>query len=361
MKKQTLLLTLACTFSCSLYAQTIFGTKDNVDAELWTNALKRMTVKAGGGHVITHYNFGVQDTVFTYGSAITASAIQVKPGQNSGLVITDNLAYGLQGASLSIVNSALVSGYGINVHNYMNNTAWTGIANAACVYAENGSVGYFRRQEGNSFYPRLEAYQAFSSVPLNVDNTAYTGFRSYGALNGGIGTQIKDFIADDFSNASTKGTGATRYGLYLPFSKGNMTAAWGVYQSDNSVSNHFNGTTLFGTTATNAIDKAQVTGGIKTDGLSTGLRILPLGTTNYNAVNADYTIISGVGQVTVTLPITNIDTGKIFNIKKADIAGTTVIVSGTIDGNSAGYTLSTQYEGVTIQYNGTDYFIIGKY
>ena len=46
--------------------------------------------------------------------------------------------------------------------------------------------------------------------------------------------------------------------------------------------------------------------------------------------------------------------------KKIDAFGTTVTFSEDIDGN-ASYTLSAQYEGVTIMFNGTDYSVIGKY
>jgi hypothetical protein len=65
--------------------------------------------------------------------------------------------------------------------------------------------------------------------------------------------------------------------------------------------------------------------------------------------------------ITITLPASSGATGRLYNIKKIDATGNTVTIDGnsaeTIDG-SATITLTTQYESVTIQCDGSNWHII---
>lgn len=70
---------------------------------------------------------------------------------------------------------------------------------------------------------------------------------------------------------------------------------------------------------------------------------------------------AGVGGFTITLPAAASVVGRIYVIKKIDTSGNVVVVDGagaeTIDGIAI-YSLSTAFESVTIQSNGTAWFIL---
>ena len=86
-------------------------------------------------------------------------------------------------------------------------------------------------------------------------------------------------------------------------------------------------------------------------------------TANYTATNADYTILCNAsgGSFTVTLPTVASHTNRIYNIKKIDSSANTVTVDGnaseTID-DSTTAVLTTQYESITIQSDGSEWWII---
>jgi len=80
-------------------------------------------------------------------------------------------------------------------------------------------------------------------------------------------------------------------------------------------------------------------------------------------VSSDYTILVNCSSanITITLPAISSCVNKIYNIKKIDNTGYTVIVDGntseTIDG-SLTQIIYTQYESLTIQNNGTNWYIL---
>lgn len=82
-----------------------------------------------------------------------------------------------------------------------------------------------------------------------------------------------------------------------------------------------------------------------------------------NVVSGDYLIIADAagGAITMTLPPAALVPGRIYVFKRINSGGNAVIVdpSGaeTIDG-AATYTLSAQWNSVTIMSNGTAWFII---
>jgi hypothetical protein len=88
-------------------------------------------------------------------------------------------------------------------------------------------------------------------------------------------------------------------------------------------------------------------------------------TANYTATATDYTIVCNntSGAITITLPAASGCSGRIYNIKKASAALNNVVIdpnaSETIDG-AATRTLTVQYEGVLIQSDGSNWFVISK-
>lgn len=86
-------------------------------------------------------------------------------------------------------------------------------------------------------------------------------------------------------------------------------------------------------------------------------------TTTYTITNSDYTILCDASSAgfTVTLPTASGITGKIFKIKKTDATGNDVTVEGnaseTIDGQ-LNKILNAQYMSITVQSNGTSWYII---
>lgn len=86
-------------------------------------------------------------------------------------------------------------------------------------------------------------------------------------------------------------------------------------------------------------------------------------TTSGNVVSGDYLIIADAagGAITMTLPQAALVPGRIYVFKRINSGANAVIVdpSGaeTIDG-AATYTLSAQWNSVTIMSNGTAWFII---
>lgn len=86
-------------------------------------------------------------------------------------------------------------------------------------------------------------------------------------------------------------------------------------------------------------------------------------TTNYTATSADHTMLcdANTGSITITLPTAVGISGRVYVIKKVDSSANTVIVDGNaselIDG-ALTQTLTAIYESITIQSNGSAWYII---
>ena len=86
-------------------------------------------------------------------------------------------------------------------------------------------------------------------------------------------------------------------------------------------------------------------------------------TGNYTATSNDYTIICNAtsGSFTITLPAVASHTNRMYHIKKIDSSANTVTVDGngaeTID-DATTAVLTTQYESITIQSDGSEWWII---
>jgi hypothetical protein len=87
-------------------------------------------------------------------------------------------------------------------------------------------------------------------------------------------------------------------------------------------------------------------------------------TTTYaiSAIGVDHTILCDATSAafTVSLPATPTPTGRQYQIKKIDSTANAVTLSGngnTID-DLASFTLQTQYEAVTVQWDGTEWWVV---
>jgi Major tropism determinant N-terminal domain len=84
---------------------------------------------------------------------------------------------------------------------------------------------------------------------------------------------------------------------------------------------------------------------------------------NYTATSADGTILCNATSagLTITLPTSGgVATGQVFTVKKTDSSAHTVTLapaSGTIDGQSNAI-ISVQYTSLSVQFDGTNYWII---
>lgn len=85
---------------------------------------------------------------------------------------------------------------------------------------------------------------------------------------------------------------------------------------------------------------------------------------SYNVSSTDFTILADAtsNNVTITLPSAASSNGRILNIKRIDSTANTVTVEGAGNGQNIDGTLSallnSQYESITIQCNGTEWYII---
>ena len=79
--------------------------------------------------------------------------------------------------------------------------------------------------------------------------------------------------------------------------------------------------------------------------------------------SSDYTVLGDAtsGDITITLPAATTCTGRTYNIKKKDASANLVIIDGngaeTIDGGLT-TSITTQYESITIQCDGSNWWII---
>lgn len=86
-------------------------------------------------------------------------------------------------------------------------------------------------------------------------------------------------------------------------------------------------------------------------------------TSDYTVIDSDYTILVNAtgGNITITLPSASSLQGSEFNIKKIDSSVNLVTVDGngseTIDGSTTAI-IETQYESITIQSDGSNWYII---
>lgn len=105
---------------------------------------------------------------------------------------------------------------------------------------------------------------------------------------------------------------------------------------------------------------AIVTNSITTSGL---LLAQTVQSTNYTATSSDYSIfcIGGTSGITIALPAAASNIGRVYIIKKIDSGAGKITIDAnlneTIDG-SLTWLLTLQYESITIQSNGSNWYIL---
>jgi len=165
-------------------------------------------------------------------------------------------------------------------------------------------------------------YAAVSTVPEAIGFYTQPEFQ-----NGGTITTAYGFYADAPLDGGGGGSIGTAYGIYVAdMTIGNLHPAnYGIFVAG--------GPSVFAGVATAIVTK----------------------TTTYTATQSDHTINCN-GTFTLTLPTTNIKVGQEYYIKNIGIG--TIIVSSTANIDFAlTFSLTTQGESITVQWDGTQYWI----
>lgn len=180
-------------------------------------------------------------------------------------------------------------------------------------------------------------------------NATTTGIELHDATNG-VSMNINGTREVAFTSTEIRGDNGMVVGW-------NNTSGGGAYGGGRNV-----GITYGADKTIKVVDASTNLGNINTGGLQTNYSAK---TTTYTIVSTDYTVTGDAtsGAFTITLPTAASVAGKIYVIKKTDASGNAVTVgttsSQTIDGATT-YALATQYKYVTVQSNGSNWFIIGN-
>lgn len=237
------------------------------------------------------------------------------------------------------------AGIGVNLHSAMpilwnsstslNGSNDTGLIRsaAATIKLTNGSTGYGKLETGIIDYPtgalslRSVGTEFLSGTPTSVNFPVAT------ATLGKIST-ITGVLK--FANSTNNNLTSFRAGV----ASGSVTYTW--------------------PTADGSSGQALTTDASGTLSWSAGIFGIVAKTANYTATASDFTITCDAsgGAFTITLPAAASHTGRIYNIKNTGATGTVTIdanASETIDG-SLTIAISTQYDNVQIQSNGTTWW-----
>jgi hypothetical protein len=197
-----------------------------------------------------------------------------------------------------------------------------------------------KRKVGSSVFN-----SAIQNINGNRDTVQTLSFR-----NSGTDLTVSANGADSvFLNVPDAGIGA----------RGVVTAGAQTFGGNKTFQDSVNATKtmLVGTTG-NANSTVQVSG-------SLSMTVTTI-TSNYTLTSADNTVLANTtsGALTVTLPAPGAITGRIYTIKKIGTGGidnqlTITPTSGTIDGG-ASYTIYNDWTYVTMQTDGTNWYIIKK-
>jgi hypothetical protein len=350
-------------------AQTVLGTKSNDSLSIFTNNIVRMAVKADG-EVRTYSRLSVNNCPpYFQGDSLNkraTAAVKRVSADAVGLLVSDNPYewLGSYKSQLGVINTT-TSCNGISVNNLANTSNLLNPQSVG-ISSMGGNIGVHRLNSPVANSSFVIGYNC-SNYAENAKTANFTSYRSTGVfVAGNLLNSATDFSAEEWYPPVAYDAGnGSRTAVYIGFEKrSGMTAAWGVYQSHTTVKNHFNGTTLFGSATDQGIDKVQVTGSLRTQGVVLNITSK---NANYTAINTDHTILATANGITITLPIsttipTPVSPGQIFVIKYTSSGGSITLDpdgSATIDG-AATTSISTSQQALTVQYDGTNYHIIAK-
>jgi len=208
----------------------------------------------------------------------------------------------------------------------------------------------------------LPAAPSRSDTPENFANKANTFLAALPTMVDQINSGIiyvpnsgyqQQFPPGTVSVPSLSTTGDTNTGIYFPAADTVGIATGGTERAMITST----GNLLVGSTVDDGVNKLQVNGSSKATGY---VQSIAAKTANYTLTSTDYTVTAS-GNITITLPAASSHTGRIFVVKKTDSNATVTTVDGTgsetIDGMLS-YSLTGQYESITVQSNGTQWLII---
>jgi hypothetical protein len=270
---------------------------------------------------------------------------------------------------------ALGSNYGV----YASSSGTSGQAYG--VYSEGGAVSVFGANgnangsaiEGSAFATTGTNYAVKGGATGSGATTNYGGYftasgatTNYGVYASGTGWGAFGTTATDGS-AGIQGTssGISAKGVYGTSTNTSGTDGFGVYGQSTGAKTSGYGGYFTSSGATNNYGVYVDAGITRLNGAFNLKQVSK--TSTYTADDTDCTIFVDAtsGAVTINLPTTGFGrvSGRIYIIKKTDASGNAVTIDGnsseTIDGATT-YSLASQYKYVTIQSNGTNWFIIGN-
>ena len=232
----------------------------------------------------------------------------------------------------------------------------TGSTTASAALTALGAAG---TATANSFTAN-QVFKSGGSIPFQItDSTAALLYFTVNNASSGASIVLAGGTNSGHFNFINL-TGVIHPGLDIYPYGGGSTPSISLRASGSGTGSgpcYFNaGNTLFGTATDNGVDKVQVSGTLTAAGLkSTGCltTAVSIKTAAYTVTTSDRTIEADATTAgfTVTLPASPV-TGQEVWIIKIDATANVVTIGGTVNG-VASKTLTTQWQSIKLQYNGS--------
>ena len=281
------------------------------------------------------------------GTVDATTRFSVNPQGTAENGLTVNMPSGATGNALQVKNSTNAVVASIDPAGNINTTATATITSSS--FALNASSGDVMKIKtfGSSTYQTL--INKFGNIYTNCISTTQ-------------GLRLGDYSSTySFVNSQALGKmDISRNGQPGTYCSIGAVAGGGTLEGVS-----FGAVSYFGSSDTNLYRASS--GLLQTDGGLTGLgnatfpavlTAISTKTSAYTLTATDTTILMN-GAFAVTLPVASATlAGHSWTVKQIGAASSTVV--GTIDGNTAGYTLAAQYSFVTIVTDGVSYYIVGN-
>lgn len=340
-------------------------------------------------------------------SAVSSStnAIAIGTGASTGFSLTNPVAIGASslvngsngvaignGANISFISNAMALGAGASASNTANNSSAIGY-NASATLANEIILGD-RSNTALSVGIGTEGFSGTNREKLLVDagtTTSVNAIVGKGSIDSYLQLNIQNNSAGTSSSSDVVATAnnGNETSNYIDMGINGGNYAGGVMGAANdgylyTMGNNFLiGTAnasksvvfMTGGTTQSTNERMRIDGngnvGIGTNAPTSTLHLagseaLPITTktVTYTATASDYTIVcNNAGAITINLPAAAGCAGRIYVVKKISGAALNVTIdpnaSETIDG-ALTRLLTTQYESVMIQSDGTSWFILSK-
>jgi hypothetical protein len=197
---------------------------------------------------------------------------------------------------------------------------------------------------GQLYFKKSRGTANSKSAGNSGDNAGIINWSNYDGANYVTGARIMSVLE---ANASA-GSSPTALRFDAGSSSGTLAERMRITSGGNLLIN----------TTTNNGARLQVNGNI-----STAITTVT-GNTTLDATHSTV-LVNNTGSVTITLPAASGKTGWIYTIKKVSAASNDVIIdpngSELLDGSSTSKTLTLQWSSITIQSNGTSWFILSSH